>query len=296
MESVHIPFLEISLWKMFEIYVEGLVKTPVIRQAAAVSWTFFLSLFPFLLFLLSIIPYLPHYEKLEYYIFDVVLTSVFPPGIRHTVTNYIQDVFLPNLKKISNAYTIILTLFFGALGTKSLINSFNLNTDTQRPFFKEFGVALLIAIAFASLVVASLLGIYYVEVVRKLFNPVDSLSWLMANLTKIISFVSFPLFYFFLLALLYWVGCLKIRRFREAIPGAFLSTVLFGVITYAFAIYVKDFARYNLWYGSIGSILLVMIWVNLNIILILFGNQFNLAVRQEKLKILGEEETSENVE
>lgn len=286
LKGIHIPFLEVSLWKMFEIYVEGLIDTPVIRQASAVSWNFFLSLFPFLLFMLSILPYLPHYEKLEHYIFEVVMTSAFPAGIRHSVTSYVQDVFLPNLQKINNTFTIILTLFFGALGTKSLINSFNLNTDRQRPFFKELWIALLIAIAFATLAIASLLGIYYAEVVTKLFNPIEGLSWIAKNLTALISFVSFPIFYFVLMALLYWVGCLKIVRFREAIPGALLSTILFGLVTYGFAIYVKGFARYNLWYGSIGSILLVMIWVNINIILILFGNQFNIAIRQEKIKHL----------
>lgn len=267
---------------MFEIYVEGLLNTPVIRQAAAVSWSFFLSLFPFLLFLLSILPYLPHYEQLQYYVFDVLLTSVLPIGMRHSVTAYIQDTLMPNLKEINNLYTIVLTLVLGAMGTKALINGFNLNTNKQRPFFKELLVAFLIALAFAILVVGSLLGIYYAEVVRKLFSPTDSLSWLIRNLSSLIGFVSFPIFYLILMTLLYRVGCLKISRLREALPGAILTTVLFGAVTYFFAIYVRDFANYNLWYGSIGSILLVMVWVNINIILILFGNQFNLAIKQEK--------------
>ncbi|WP_457834748.1 YhjD/YihY/BrkB family envelope integrity protein, partial [Staphylococcus aureus] len=74
------------------------------------------------------------------------------------------------------------------------------------------------------------------------------------------------------------------------IPGAIFSTLLFGFITYVFAFYVRDIARYNFLYGSIGSIILVMIWVNLNIILILFGNELNLAIKKVKMdKKIGDE-------
>lgn len=290
LDSIHLPMLGISLLKMFEIYGEGIFKNPVIRQAAAISWAFFLSLFPFLLFLLSILPYLPHYDKLQFYIFDVMLANILPADIKVYVTEYLQDTLIPNLKGISNFVTIILALIFGTNGTHALIMGFNLNTDVKRTFFRNYGIALLITIAFVSITVLSLLGIYYAEVVMKLFNPVNSISWLVNNLTKIISFISFPLFYFILLALFYWVGCLKITRFREAIPGAIFSTLLFGFITYVFAFYVRDIARYNFLYGSIGSIILVMIWVNFNIILILFGNELNLAIKKVKMdKKIGDE-------
>ena len=185
----------------------------------------FHGLFPkpvsFLLFLLSILPYLPHYDKLQFYIFDVMLANILPADIKVYVTEYLQDTLIPNLKGISNFVTIILALIFGTNGTHALIMGFNLNTDVKRTFFRNYGIALLITIAFVSITVLSLLGIYYAEVVMKLFNPVNSISWLVNNLTKIISFISFPLFYFILLALFYWVGCLKITRFREAIPGLF---------------------------------------------------------------------------
>jgi membrane protein len=101
----------------------------------------------------------------------------------------------------------------------------------------------------------------------KLFTPAYDITWLVDNLSKIIGFVSFPLFYFILLTLFYWLGTVKITRFRQAIPGAVLTTVLFVTTTYIFAIYVKDIARYNVLYGSIGSMILLMVWVNVNVYL-----------------------------
>lgn len=296
LNDIHIPFLGISLWKMFEIYGQGVFKMQIGRIAASISWSFFLSLFPFILFLLSLLPYLPHYDKLQFYIFEVLMHNVFPSHIQNDVTGYIKDFIIPNMKNISNL-TIIFAMVFAVNGTHSLINGFNLNTNLQRGVVKEYFVAFGITIAFIFLIIASLLGIYYSEVVLKLFTPQINISWFVDNMAKIIGFISFPIFYFILLALFYWVGCLKITTFKQAMPGAILTTVLFMLLTYLFAIYVKDFAKYNVLYGSIGSIILVMVWVNVNIILILLGNELNIAIKKVRVeKMISDEMKSNNLE
>jgi membrane protein len=193
------------------------------------------------------------------------------------------------MKNISNL-TIVFAMFFAVNGTHYLINGFNINTNLKRGAVKEYLVAFVITIAFIVLIITSLLGVYYSEVVLKLFTPQINISWFVDNMSKIIGFISFPIFYFILLALFYWVGCLKITTFKQAVPGAILTTVLFVLLTYFFAIYVKDFARYNVLYGSIGSIILVMVWVNINIILILLGNELNIAIKKVRVdKMIGDE-------
>lgn len=293
LDDIHIPFLGISLWKMFEIYGQGVFKMQIGRSAASISWSFFLSLFPFILFLLSLLPYLPHYDKLQFYIFEVLMHNIFPAHIQKDVSGYIQTFLIPNMQNISNL-TIIFAMIFAVNGTHSLINGFNLNTNLQRGAVKEYLVAFVITIAFIILIIASLLGIYYSEVVLKLFTPEINISWLVNNMSKIIGFFSFPIFYFILLALFYWVGCLKITTFKQAVPGAILTTVLFVILTYIFAIYVKDFARYNVLYGSIGTIILVMVWVNLNIILILLGNELNIAIKKVRVEKMIADEVRSN--
>ena len=294
LDGIHIPFLGISLWKMFEIYGKGVFKMQIGRIAASISWSFFLSLFPFILFLLSLLPYLPHYDKLQFYIFEVLMHNVFPSHIQNDVSGYIKDFIIPNMKNISNL-TIIFAMIFAVNGTHSLINGFNLNTNLQRGVVKEYFVAFGITIAFIFLIIASLLGIYYSEVVLKLFTPQINISWFVDNMAKIIGFISFPIFYFILLALFYWVGCLKITTFKQAMPGAILTTVLFMLLTYFFAIYVKDFAKYNVLYGSIGSIILVMVWENVNIILILLGNELNIAIKKVRVEKMISDEMNANI-
>lgn len=288
-DGIHLPVLGISLWKMFEIYFDGVFKNPLGRQAASISWSFFLSLFPMILFLLSVLPYMPHYDKLQFYIFDVLLPRVFPSHMQSDVTDYIQLTLIPKMKSISNL-TILLSFVFATNGCYTIINGFNSNTELKRGFVKEYLLAMLVTLAFLTLVFLSIFGIYYSEVVLKLFTPSYDISWFTKNLTKIIGFISFPVFYLILLTLFYWVGCIKITRIREAFPGAVLTTILFVLLTYFFAIYVAKFAKYNVLYGSIGSIILVMVWVNVNVFLILLGNELNLAIKKLKLeKIIRDE-------
>lgn len=295
-DGIHIPVLGISLWKMLSIYLDAIFKNPLGRQAASISWSFFLSLFPMILFFLSVLPFMPHYDKLQFYIFEVLMPKVFPSHMQSDVTGYIQSSLIPNMKSISN-FTILLSFIFATNGCFSLINGFNRNTELQRTFVKEYLLAMLITICFLSFVCLSIFGIYYSEVVLKLFTPAYDISWFTKNLTKIIGFISFPLFYFILLTLFYWIGCIKITRLREAFPGAVLTTVLFVILTYFFAIYVANIARYNVLYGSIDSIILVMVWVNVNVFLVLMGNELNLAIKKVKLeKLIREEMTSGAIE
>ena len=293
-DGIHIPVLGISLWKMLSIYLDAIFKNPLGRQAASISWSFFLSLFPMILFFLSVLPFMPHYDKLQFYIFEVLMPKVFPSHMQSDVTGYIQSSLIPNMKSISN-FTILLSFIFATNGCFSLINGFNRNTELQRTFVKEYLLAMLITICFLSFVCLSIFGIYYSEVVLKLFTPAYDISWFTKNLTKIIGFISFPLFYFILLTLFYWIGCIKITRLREAFPGAVLTTVLFVILTYFFAIYVANIARYNVLYGSIGSIILVMVWINVNVFLVLMGNELNLAIKRVKLEKLVRDEMNSDL-
>lgn len=289
LDDIHLPVLGISLWQMFQIYISGIFKGNIGRKAASILWSFTLSLFPFLLFLLSVIPYMPHYDKLQFYIFEVLMHNIFPSNIEGDVRGYIEDSIIPNMKGISNL-TILIALVFATNGTFSLINGFNENSEEKLTDVKEFILSFFITIGFVSIIFLSLFGVYYVEVVLKLFTPSYDVSWLERNLSKIIGFVSFPIFYFILLAMFYWLGTVKIIRFRQAVPGAILTTVLFVVTTYFFALYVKNIARYNVLYGSIGSMILLMVWVNVNVYLLLFGNELNMALRKLRIeKLLSDE-------
>ncbi len=272
----------LELRDFVKVYVGGLFQNQIMRTAASISWSFFISLFPFLLFTLSVLPYLPHYEDFKFYILNIFLAKILPSHILPDVSAYLENFLLPNIERISS-WTLALALLFGTNGMFSLINGFNVHTGLKRPFLKEFSFALFLSTMFIVLIILMLFGIYYSEVVIKLYKPLHELDWFATNLSKIIGFLSFPVVYFLLLSILYWIGCLKMVRWVEAVPGAIFTTILFILLTYGFAVYVSNFASYNVLYGSVGTILLFMIWTNVNIVLILLGNELNIAIKNRRL-------------
>ena len=98
LDRIHLPVLGISLLKMFEIYGQGVFKMKIGKQASSISWSFFLSLFPFILFMLSLLPYLPHYEKLIFYVFEIFLPNILPDNVLYDVSDYLQDEVLEGSK------------------------------------------------------------------------------------------------------------------------------------------------------------------------------------------------------
>lgn len=273
------PDLGVSYKKIFVTYITRVSDNKITRIAAGISWNFFTSLFPYILFMLSLLPYAPHYDQLQFYIFNVLLAKVLPGSIQQDVLQYIQENILPNISKLGRL-TLFISMIFGTMGTNALINGFNVSSRIERHVVWEFIIAVLITLSFTALLSLSLLGLYYSEVVLRLVEPSYEQNWLSRNLSSIISFVSFPVLYALFLSLFYWIGCLRTTRWIEALPGAVLASVIFVLLTFGFTIYVTNFAKYNVLYGSIGTILLFMVWLNVNINLILLGNEWNVTLKE----------------
>lgn len=281
-DKIYIPFLKVSIKELFKIYVMGIFDSKILKQATGISWIFFMSIFPFTLFLLSMLPHLPHYDSLKTYIFDVLVAHIFPLNMKNDVVNYLQNTVLANIENMSQ-FTIFGALVFATRGTIVLINGFNHGKE-KRKWYWEYLFSFLITLSFAVVILLGLFGVYYSQIVFKLLSPKSEENFWFSDVIDFISLMTFPLFYIFILSLFYWFGCFKIKKWKSTIPGAVFTTLLFILVTYFFTLYVRKFANYNVLYGSVGSILLLMVWINLNVILILLGNEFNIAIDKIKNK------------
>ena len=279
LNKIHFSSLGLSLYQILDIYGKNIFQNKIGKQAASISWSFFLSLFPFMLFILSLLPYLPHYEGLQVYLLKKLLPEILPKNIALEVISYLKNFLIPNLNSLNNIPTSLFALIFGTNGTYSLINGFNENSDLKRSFIREYLISIGVTLSFITLIILNFLGIYYTQIVLRIFSPNNN-DFMIFHLSKFVGWVSFPFFYFILLSLFYWVGCLKIKKWKQAIPGSIFTTILFVISTYIFAFYLKKFANYNIFYGSIGSVIIIMVWININIVLLLLGNELNILLRK----------------
>lgn len=112
--------LGISLWKMLSIYLDAIFKNPLGRQAASISWSFFLSLFPMILFFLSVCLLCPHYDKLQFlYLWSADAESI-SISYAERRDRLHQSSLIPNMKSISN-FTILLSFIFATNGCFPLL-------------------------------------------------------------------------------------------------------------------------------------------------------------------------------
>lgn len=285
----------ISIYEILQIYIQGITKGAIGIRAAAASWSLFMSLFPFLILFLLFISRMPYYEEILQIIYNFLLKKLLPTNIFEIVNNYMNkriDLVNNNLKQpnlLLLIFSIFLFIILSSKGVRSLIRGFkSINNHEPIEFkgFKSFLLSIFIVLFFTIFLFLSLLLIYITEIIFRVFQ--DSLPLNISEYRLAINILNFILsiFIFFIgICFLYYWGRTAKFSFKEVMPGAFLTTILFSLTTYFFGYYITYFTRFNFLYGSIGSVLIIMIWINLSVMLTLIGYEFNIALRRAKYSI-----------
>jgi membrane protein len=103
-------------------------------------------------------------------------------------------------------------------------------------------------------------------------------------MVHVLNFASATLFYFTSLVMLYYYGTNIKQKLRFVAPGAIMATVLFFLTLLGFRFYIKEFNRYDLLYGSVGLVMIMMIFVYINVLLIMIGFELNAAIHYAKTR------------
>ena len=163
LHQIKIPGLRgFSLFEMLYIYISGVIQGALTDRAAAISWSLFFSIFPFILFIFALLPYVPHYTELEEYIFGYALNSAFPEDVAESLGDSISQIIKNRDYTIFNP-SIILAIFFTTNGINALINGFyNTARDVyvERNPIVQYLISLVFTLVSSVFILLSLLGIY----------------------------------------------------------------------------------------------------------------------------------------
>ncbi|MCM3669800.1 YihY/virulence factor BrkB family protein [Mesobacillus maritimus] len=245
--------------------------------AAQLAYFLLLSLFPLLIFLVSLLPYLPLTNQ-DIIAFIQDHTPVEQAGIINTS---VEEVLNKNTKVLS--FSIIATLWSASNGINAIVRAFNKAyrvDDTRTIKARLKSMLLTIAMIFV-FVLALLLPVFGKEIGEFLFSQFglrseflsfwEALRWLLSF------FVLFLVFTF-----LYWIAPNIKMKCRHALPGAFISTVGWVVVSWGFSFYVSNFAQYTVIYGQIGGVIVLLIWLYLAAFIIIIGGEINAYVNEQK--------------
>ena len=273
-------FNGLSLFHLLEIYIEGIIRGAFSARASSIAYSFFVAIFPFLLFILNLISFVSIDGFQQRFL--VFVQELLPPKT--------QDFFLPVLEDIAlnqrtelTYITFFLTLFLAANGVNSIFTAFENSflIRINRAFLRQYAVALVVAVALAIVMMIAvgiiLYGEYAIFELKGRAYISDEIVWI-----YLLQIVVFILMVYVVTATLYHFGVKEGRQISFFSIGALLTTLLFILTTYLFGVYINKFAQYNELYGSIGALLILMfyIWINSN--LLLLGFELNISLQRLK--------------
>lgn len=270
-------FKGLSLKEFAKRLQEEVVNDNVADTAAQLSFYFLFSLFPFLFFLVTLSAYLPMQGMVN----DLIDRAAYlmPYEALELVQGHLHSL-------ISETRPKLLTLgFFAALWTASrgvdaLRRALNLAYDVRetRPYLRTQVVsvmvtilcAMLILVAFAGLVAGGRAGEWLAEKANIERQFVVFWSFLRWPLTAVIVMVA--------VALAYYVLPDVEQEFRFVTPGSVLGTGVWIGSTVLFSWYVDEFAAYNVTYGSLAGVMILLLWLYLSSLIFLVGGEMNAVI------------------
>ncbi len=273
-KKIILPGFEgLSLYDLIEIYTIGILKGTFSARASAISWSFFLSLFPFLLFLLNLIPYVP-IEKFDIRFYEFIDSAL--PDQSKLFFKEIFDDISSNPRGGLLSTVFILSIFLMTNGINAVFSGFeySYHVTLNRNFIKQYIIALGVSLIVASLllitVIVTLYFSYLLENLQEMGVVDNTIFWLQLG-----RYGLFVLMIFLVVATLFYFGTTEGKMNRFFSPGAFMTTLLIIITTYLFGIYIDNFSNYNKLYGSIGAMLILMLYIWLNANLLLLGFELN---------------------
>jgi membrane protein len=289
LKKIKIPGLEgMSLYDVLEMYVIGIVKGALTARAGGIAFSFFMALFPFLLFILTLIPYVP----IEGFQTDFIhsIQNLLPPKTAESVTGVITDIANNRYSGLLS-FGFIASIFLMTNGVNAVLGGFEYSyhitqmRNVIKQYFVSMGMAIILSLI---LLVIVAFNIYFQLVI----NDLKLSGWLendvyLIQLGRILTLV---ILVFSSVLFLYRYGTKNTVGYVY-IPGAILTTSLTIVMFQLFAVYVLKFATYNELYGSIGTLLILMLFVWLNSIILLLGFELNASINSLKqLNLMKQEE------
>jgi len=263
-------------------FIRGLQKGAISMRAAAFSYNFFLALFPAIIFFFTIIPYIPiagfQDNLLE------LLRNFIPKQTFGAVEGTLFDIIKrPNGGLLSLGF--VMAIYFSTNGIHSLIVAFNQSRHTKetRSWIKQRLISIVLVFILSLLVIIAIVLISFGPVALDFLvrhNMLrDSFTYYMLIAVKWI--VSSALL-FFAFSFLYYLAPAAISRFRFFSAGSTLSTVLTILASVGFNYYVNSISQYNTLYGSIGTLIIIMVWIFFNAMIVLIGFELNVSIRNAK--------------
>lgn len=286
MKKIHLRRHNVSLYKVVKVFSKNVAKDEILERASGVSFSFILAIFPAVIFLFTMIPYISVFvPEVSTDTIMNFLAQIIPSSMFDVIESTVIDI-ISNQRGGLLTFGFVFSLYLSTNGMQSLMRAFNAcyKTVESRGWLRmritATGLTVFLAIvlifSIALLVVGQLTLDYVVENLpeMKWFNPGNYTVYLLLGLRFVVVFISF----FFAISFIYYFGPAIHYNWRFFSPGSIIATGLILGVSYGFSYYITNFASYNRVYGSIGALIAMMVWVQLVTIMLMVGYEINVSM------------------
>ena len=280
-DKIQLPGLEgITILHVFQFIKEVFIKGNFAIRSAAVSFHFFVAIFPTLIFLLSLIPYLP-FDGVQDRLL-LIASDVLPNIIYGAFENTVNELFTRKYNALLSI-GFILSLYYASLGINTLLTAFSqsyqlkLKNNYIKQQLLALGIFIIITILFVVAIAVSIIS-DQIHLHMGNIGSSEFIKFLFGILHYLVELITVMLG----IAILFHFGNPNTKKFKLLNTGTVFSTVVIFLATWGLSVYFSNFNFYNKVYGSIGSLLITLIWINIVSYVIILG--FELYTKADEIK------------
>ncbi len=279
--SIKLPWLHgLSLYELLELYFTGIIEGALSYRAAAIAFSFFMALFPFTLFILNLIPYIP-IDGFQEDFLGFVQGGV-PPNTYDAISKIIEDILHNSYDSLLST-GFIMSIFLMTNGVNAILGGFenSQHITLKRKFFRQYFVSLGMSILLSFLLIVTVATIVVFEVFIQKTKIQDVLSDDIP-LIELGRYVFLILMILITTSILFKFGIKRNGKRSFISIGSVFTTILIILSSYFFGIWVVRFSKYNELYGSIGTLLIIMFYIWINCMILLLGFELNAIIQKHK--------------
>jgi membrane protein len=250
--------------------------------SAQLTYYLILSLFPFLIFIMTLIGYahISLEDKIQQ------LEQIMPAEAVSIIEEILQDVSEGRSQALLS-FGMLATLWAASKGINAIIKGLNraYDIDESRVFWKIRGIAFLATLTIGFVVLLSILLLVLGTWLKTQVFLLTDLPYGFQKLWDLLQYAVPLLVLFIVFTLLYWIAPSRRLNLREVMPGALFSTLGWIITSVLFSIYVNQFSDFTKTYGSLGGVMILLIWLYISSIIILAGGEINAILHKRKATI-----------
>jgi membrane protein len=268
-----------SIYHVGKFFFKGLfLEEDLSLRASSLAFNFFIAIFPLIIFLFTLIPYIP-ITNFQEQVTDIIKIFL-PENAFDFLNETINDIItIQNPGLLS--FGFLAALYFSTNGFATMIAAFDVGVERkfQRNWFdiriKSVGILFLVV----SILITTILVSLTFRISFEYLEDATSINGQLLNfLVKTGENLLIVLLIYFVFSSIYFFGSERTAKWKFFSPGSTVATVLSLITTYGFSAYVENFNSYNKLYGSIGTLLVLMVLIYFNSFVILIGYELNRSI------------------